>query len=85
MMTETNNDCCYSNNDVDFCNGASLFYVVVKKNNKSCAYDRDCAYDYSSCETESPPETCPFSPQDIEKWERDGEVDIHTSDYIGEV
>lgn len=76
-----NNDSCEANNNIPFCNGASPFYIFVKKNSKSYDYNRDCAYDYSYCKSEPLAEACVFSPQDIEVWIREGEVDIHTSDY----
>lgn len=81
-MTETNTfDSCEVNDNIALCNRASPFYIFVRKNSKSYDHNRDCVHDYSYCKNELPPEMCLFSPHDIEKWEREGEVDIHTSDY----
>lgn len=82
MMTETNFDSCEVNYNVPFCNGASPFYIFVRKNGKSYAHNRDCIYDWSYCKNETPAEMCVFSPHDIEAWDKEGEKDIHTSDYI---
>lgn len=78
MMNETND--CYSNDDAIFCNGASPFAVLVKKM-RSYNHNIDCVHDWSYAFTSPPPGMCVFSLQDIEAWEREGDRDIHTSDY----
>ena len=83
-MMNNDFDSCESVDNTPFCNGASPFAVLVKKM-RSYNHNIDCVHDWSYCKNEPPAEACVFSPQDIEEWEQEGEKDVHTSDYIGEV
>lgn len=89
MMTKNDFESCDGGNDV-FCNveGGIMqtkLAVLLKRKKKSYNHNIDCVHDYSYCKSEPPVEACVFSPQDIEAWEREGDKDIYTSDYIGEV
>lgn len=86
-MMNNDFDNCESNDNVPFCNGASPFAVILKVFNRKHDYNyhRDCLYGYCMAYMAPPPETCPFAPNDIEEWKREGDKDIYTSDYIGEV